>query len=143
MARWRSRLLEEYLGQAPLSALGAWSLRPMTERPTGPHNAPQLEADTVRIWKMGPKAPETPERQAITTGKEFAPAGHVVVSHVPGKLQRSHRIVNLCGHCSQWSRTSGFRFGRSGVSIMKLDDIEGDMGNAPKGASKILRPKPL
>lgn len=133
LARWKSRLLEEYVGLAGTAALGRWTFQTTTNRM--PDSQVQIstllseamkilgelraESRAVREVRQSLDVPQSIEHHTTGAQPQF-----VVYDDPTNALPpRAHRILALQGHCSQWRTCCGWRFSSSGmVSLLTKAD---------------------
>ena len=99
------------------------------------NDQPMMEDDVMSPGRTKRTSPMTPTND---DNNDQPLKDYYVVSHVPSKPQRIHTIKNLCGHCTTWKATCGFKFGRSNVSIVKREMIDACATECDKGCFKIV-----
>jgi hypothetical protein len=141
LARWRSIIIEAYLGQAPLANLGTWSFAGKTplQRCEWAGVVPvqmekvlsEMRKLTARVLKQVAAKAAKPESE-----EKAAPVGEplvfemygkpmMVVTRAPGKQPMAHRPLVFHGPPSQWSCRCGYKFGLS--KIVHLEPMDAAM----------------
>jgi len=154
LARWRSQIVESYLGQAPLSALGPWTFS------TGscgwraaPAQVPSVElllGDVRRRLRQlfeEAAASQAPGRTLLESASVGCPhdslsgvAGgrnqitqtepcekfreQFLVSRARQDKEKCHRIQNLHGHATTWRTRCGFKFAGARVSLVHREEMK-------------------
>ena len=138
LARWRTAIIESYLGQAPLSSLGPWTLgtsqaaqqtqavtieRTMAEirrqvanyfqELRRSHKTEQPSQPSICPQGSQASANTQPEEKAKDQPPPPVPVPQYAISTMPGKPKKHHLILQWCGPPSSWATRCGWAFGRS------------------------------
>ena len=119
LARWRSQMIERYLGQAPVSDLGTWSFAEKAQS-SDVNTALKMETLMGAVRSAIAEAFQAMRSTKTSTDKSETKTSWsedlVVMTRAPGKPKKMHSIRRLQGAITLWSCNCGFKFGSTIIS---------------------------
>jgi hypothetical protein len=140
LARWRSEIIERYLGAAPVAGLGPHSF---TQALVETAFLKQVDAGAVLADRLFEEVHQRLQQafagRPKTVTQQLGLPELKVITCFPGKPRRVHKIAILLGPPEAWQCICGYKYGKTSHFVVEQfpdDKISSDLEPCKRGCFK-------